>query len=170
MPQIAPGRMTHDHDGDLVVFLIGMTINKWWRPDRWFPVLRAMPPMLRELSRDPHSGLLGYRLVFDPNGPWLVQYWSDIDRLYDYASDPTATHRPAWAAYNKAARSAKGAVGVWHETFPVDHAESIYVNSPVQGLARATGIRPVTGSMQTARQRMARRRSGDPRDSGDSAA
>jgi len=148
------GRMTHDHDGELVVFLIGMTINAWWRPDRWLPVFLAMPRMIRELSEDRGSGLLGYRLVFDLRGPWLVQYWNSLDKLYAYASDPRATHRPAWAAYNRRARTAKGAVGVWHETFPVTHAESVYVNTPLQGLARATGIRPVTARLDTARQRI----------------
>ena len=44
-----PDRLTHALDGDVAVFLIGMTINKPWRPDRWVPVLAAMGPMLREL-------------------------------------------------------------------------------------------------------------------------
>jgi hypothetical protein len=155
MAEIEAGRMTHKYDGDLVVFLIGMTVNKWWRPDRWLPVFRAMPRMLRELSVDKESGMLGYRLVFDLRGPWLVQYWSSLDKLYDYASKPDASHRPAWAAYNRSARKAMGAVGVWHETFPVSGAESIYVSTPLQGLAKATGLRPVTGRMNTARQRIA---------------
>ena len=30
MPRVIPARMTHDYDGDLVVFLIGMRINKPW--------------------------------------------------------------------------------------------------------------------------------------------
>ena len=53
--------LTHEHDGPLVVFLIGMRINRWWRPDLWLPVFAVMPTMLAELSRDPGSGLLGYR-------------------------------------------------------------------------------------------------------------
>jgi len=158
MAVINTGRMTHQYaigaDGDLVVFLIGMTINSWWRPDRWLPVFIAMPKMLRELARDKGSGLLGYRLVFDPRGPWLVQYWSSLDKLYDYAGRTDAAHRPAWAAYNRNARKAAGAVGVWHETFQVSAAESIYVSTPLQGLAKATGIRPVTGRLDTARQRI----------------
>lgn len=160
MAAINPGRMTHQYeigeDGDLVVFLIGMTINKWWRPDRWLPVFAAMPRMLRELAGDKDSGLLGYRLIFDPRGPWLVQYWSSLDKLYEYASNPAAVHRPAWAAYNRSARKAAGAVGVWHETFRVQDAESIYVSTPLQGLAKATGIRPVTGRLNSARQRITR--------------
>jgi hypothetical protein len=35
--KVVPGRMTHRHDGEVVVFLVGMTINKPWRPDLWWP-------------------------------------------------------------------------------------------------------------------------------------
>jgi hypothetical protein len=157
MAGINQGRMTHQYEGELVVFLIGMTINKWWRIDRWLPVFRAMPTMLRELSTDPESGLLGYRLIFGLRGPWLVQYWNSLDKLYAYASDRESAHRPAWAAFNRSARSARGAVGVWHETFPVQQAESIYVGTPLQGLAKATAIRPVNRRLDTARARMAER-------------
>jgi Domain of unknown function (DUF4188) len=45
-------RMTHDYDGDLVVYLIGMRINRPWRPDLWLPVFSAMPRMLAELMKD----------------------------------------------------------------------------------------------------------------------
>ncbi|QGN31544.1 DUF4188 domain-containing protein [Microlunatus sp. Gsoil 973] len=156
MAAINTGRMTHQYeigkDGDLVVFLIGMTVNAWWRPDRWLPVFAAMPKMIRELSEDKESGLLGYRFVFHPRGPWLVQYWSSLDKLYAYAGAPG--HRPAWAAYNRRSRKAAGAVGVWHETFEVSRAESIYVSTPLQGLARATALRPVTGRSNSARQRI----------------
>ncbi|SDT10833.1 DUF4188 domain-containing protein [Microlunatus soli] len=151
---IKHGRMTHDYDGDLVVFLIGMTINKWWRIDKWLPVFRAMPRMLAELSRDKESGLLGYRLIFDLRGPWLVQYWKSLDKLYGYASDPQASHRPAWAAFNRSTRDGSGAVGVWHETYPVAKAESIYVHTRPQGLATATAIRPVSRRMNSARERI----------------
>ena len=151
---VIPGRMTHDHDGAVVVFLIGMTVNKWWRPDKWLPTFGAMPKMLAELSRDPDSGLLGYRLIFDPRGPWLVQYWSSLDQLYDYASKPDAEHRPAWAAFNRLTRDGSGAVGVWHETYPVARAESIYVHTRPLGLGKATGLRPVTSRTNRARQRI----------------
>lgn len=154
MSAITPGRMTHDYDGDLVVFMIGMTINKWWRPDAWLPAFLAMPKMLAELSRDKRLGLLGYRLIFDPRGPWLVQYWNDLDKLYAYATEPDRAHRPAWAAFNRITRTANGAVGVWHETYQVSRAESIYVNTPLQGLAKATAARPVSGRLNSARERI----------------
>src|SRR5690606_17681422 len=130
--------MTHRHEGELVVFHIGMQINRWWRPDLWLPAFLAMPRMLRELSVDEDSGLLGYQLLFGDGGPYVTQYWASVDKLYAYASSPSQKHRPAWTAFNKAARKAPGAVGVWHETFLVERAESMYVSTKPMGLAKAT--------------------------------
>ena len=155
MPSVNPYRMTHQYDGDLVLFLIGMRINKPWRPDLWLPVFRAMPGMLAELARDADSGFLGSRLIFDPRGPWLVQYWNSVDRLYDYASNRDAAHRPAWTAFNQRARKAPGAVGIWHETFQVARAESIYVGMPPSGLGAATTLVPVGKRSDRAAQRIA---------------
>jgi hypothetical protein len=143
MTDVIPARMTHDYDGDLVVFLIGMRINRPWRPDLWLPVFAAMPGMLAELSKDKDSGLLGYRLTFGAGGPLLVQYWNSHEKLYSYASDRNAAHRPAWAAFNRRVRKVPGAVGVWHETYLVERAESIYSHMPVAGLAAATASVPV---------------------------
>jgi hypothetical protein len=154
MADVIPARMTHDYDGDLVVFLIGMRINKPWRPDLWLPAFNAMPKMLAELSRDPDSGLLGYRMTFGAGGPLLVQYWNSHEKLYHYASDRSAAHRPAWAAFNRRARKAPGAVGIWHETYVVERAESIYSGMPVSGLAAATSCVPVARRGETAVERL----------------
>jgi len=143
MAEIKSGRMTHAYEGELVVFLIGMRINRWWRPDLWLPVFNAMPPMLAELSKDPDSGMLGYRLLLGEGGPMLVMYWNSHEKLYAYASNPDATHRPAWGRFNRRARKAPGVVGIWHETFQVSVAESIYAGMPVRGLAKATSVVPV---------------------------
>lgn len=155
MSKITPGRMTHRHDGELVVFHIGMQINRWWRPDLWMPAFTAMPGMLRELMSDPASGLLGYELLFGRGGPYVVQYWSSIDKLYAYAAAPAQRHRPAWTRFNQAARRAPGAVGVWHETFLVDRAESMFVSTREMGLAKATELVPVAGRHDHARARFA---------------
>jgi hypothetical protein len=132
-----------------------MRINKPWRPDLWLPVFRAMPAMLAELSTDQDSGLLGYRLVVGSGGPMVIQYWSSLEKLYAYASDRTGIHRPAWARFNSMARRSPGAVGVWHETYLVDQAESIYSGMPPYGLAAATSAVPVARRGETARERLA---------------
>ncbi|MCC2028546.1 DUF4188 domain-containing protein [Microbacterium sp. YMB-B2] len=140
MSKAISGRMTHRYEGELVVFHIGMQINRWWRPDVWMPAFFAMPGMLRELSQDADSGLLGYELLFGRGGPYVVQYWSSIDKLYAYAATPTQKHRPAWTRFNQAARKKPGVMGVWHETFLVERAESIYVSTPLMGLPKATEL------------------------------
>ena len=157
MAKVTAGRMTHGYDGDLVVFLIGMRINKPWRPDLWLPVFNAMPRMLAELSKDKDSGLLGYRLTIGAGGPLLVQYWSSSEKLYGYASERNAAHRPAWAEFNRRARKAPGAVGIWHETYVVERAESIYAGMPVSGLAAATSSVPVARRGESAKERLGAR-------------
>lgn len=154
MASINPGRMTHDYNGELVVFHIGMTINKWWRPDQWMPLMGDMPRMLREFSMDPDSGLLGFTMLLGSRGPYLVQYWSSLDKLYAYASSPAQEHRPAWTRFNKRARAAPGAVGIWHETHVVERAETIYVATPAMGLPKATRIIPVPSRHDRARARV----------------
>ncbi|WP_420124347.1 DUF4188 domain-containing protein [Nakamurella sp.] len=162
MARIDTRRMTHHHDGPLVVFLIGMTINRWSRPRQWWPVLSAMRPMLQELSADPESGLLGYRQLIGGGGPMIVQYWDSTEKLYAYASDPGARHRPAWAAFNRRARAADGTVGIWHETYLVDRAESIYVGTPTMGLAAATAAVPIARRSDRAMTRLADGRTAAP--------
>ena len=91
--------------------------------------------------------MLGYRLTLGEGGPLLIMYWDSHELLYAYASRPDAQHRPAWTRFNQRARKAPGAVGIWHETFQVAVAESIYAGMPVSGLAKATGAsRSVVGA------------------------
>jgi hypothetical protein len=114
-----------------------------------------MPAMLRELSMDRDSGLLGFHLLLGGGGPYVVQYWSSIDKLYAYASDPAQEHRPAWTRFNRSARKAPGAVGIWHETFLVERAESIYVSTKPMGLPKATEVVPVGPRHGSAAERFA---------------
>ena len=159
-------RTTHGHHGEIVVFLIGMRVRRWWRPDQWLPTLAAMGPMLTELyaakaafergdGADP--GFLGARSFVGAGGPMVVQYWRSTEHLYAYASDPEAKHRPAWRAFNARARRVPGAVGVWHETYavPARGHESIYVDMPVVGLAEATSSVPVGRRGERAPERLA---------------
>jgi hypothetical protein len=84
--------------------------------------------------------MLGHHLPFRIRRIHVVQYWSSVDQLYAYASRPSQEHRSAWTRFNKMARKAPGAVGIWHGTFLVDRAESVYVSTKLMGLPRATEI------------------------------
>lgn len=145
---------THQPTDRVAVFLIGMRFSKPWRIDAWLPPFLAMPRMLRELSQDADAGLLGYRLLLGTGGPTVVQYWRDVESIYRYANDAGRSHRPAWRAFYAKAKRVPGAVGIWHETYDIAHAESLYGDMPPTGLAKALGVIPVTARNRTARMRM----------------
>jgi hypothetical protein len=148
---------THDHTGDLAVFLIGARVNKVWRPDGWWPALAAMTPMLRELYQDPDSGFLGATFLLGLRGPTVVQYWRSVEHVYAYANAEEREHRPAWVEFYRRAKKVPGAVGVWHETFsvPAGGHESLYADVPgAIGLASATGVVPSARRGRTARERI----------------
>lgn len=54
-------RMTANIEGDFVVFLIGMRINRFWKFAKWVPVAKAMGKMINELTGKPESGFLGFQ-------------------------------------------------------------------------------------------------------------
>jgi hypothetical protein len=153
---VVPGRMTDTHTGPLVVFLIGMRVNRFHRVDKWLPVFRAMGPMIRELSRNPDSGFLGTEYALcSPRQILLIQYWRDFDSLEAYARSRDAQHWPAWTAFNRSIGD-DGTVGIYHETYAVAGGahETVYGNMPPFGLGRFAGSVPATGSRKAARERM----------------
>ncbi|MFK8909415.1 DUF4188 domain-containing protein, partial [Streptomyces sp. YS-3] len=139
------GRMAAAAEGDVVVFLIGMRVNRFRALRSWLPVMSAMPRMLKELAGEEGSGLLGHQSVLaGPRTLAVVQYWESEEKLMAYAYAQGKEHRPAWAAFNRRARGAKGAVGIWHETYvvPAGSYETVYNSMPEFGLGRATGVVP----------------------------
>ena len=154
MPQIRAERVTAEIDGEVVVFLIGMRINRFWKLHKWVPVARAMTRMLRELEASPQAGFLGVERWLG-NPTLMVQYWRSFEHLERYATDPEQSHRPAWAAFNRAVASNVD-VGIWHETYRVRPGdfECIYNNMPAFGLARATRTVAAGGRRETAPDRM----------------
>jgi hypothetical protein len=80
--KIDKGRYTADVTSlgdEVVVFLIGMRVNRPWRLRKWWPVFTALPKMLRYLEQHPEKGLLGFRQAVLPS-PILVQYFA-VDRF-----------------------------------------------------------------------------------------
>lgn len=72
---------TGGYTDGLVVFLTGVPVSKPSRVDAWLPVFLAMPRMLANLSKDPGSGLLRYRLVLGDDGPLVIQDRRDRQSL-----------------------------------------------------------------------------------------
>jgi hypothetical protein len=144
-------RMTVKIEGDFVVFIIGMRINRWWKFHKWLPVALAMPKMLKELSRKPESGFLGAEAGLTA----IVQYWKSFEHLEAYAKDRNGLHYPAWKAFNMNVKG-NGDVGIWHETFKVRQGEyeCIYYNMPKYGLGKIGELIPATGKRESAAGRI----------------
>ncbi|MGV0991365.1 MAG: DUF4188 domain-containing protein [Mycobacterium sp.] len=158
MAKVLEGRRTADlEDRDqLVVFLIGMRINRLWQFWRWLPVLAAMPKMIVELAKDPSRGMLSRPRTFvSGRVVLLVQYWNSFDDLERYARDPQSQHLPAWRSFNRRIRD-NGSVGIFHETYRVaaGDVETVYANMPAFGLAAATSAVQVSGGRRTAAARL----------------
>jgi hypothetical protein len=155
MTNIITERVCAEVEGDIVVFLIGMRINKLWKLWKWVPVLFAMPRMLQELAAHPELGLLHARPQFGVRNQWVVQYWSSAEHLRAYARAAGQAHLPAWQAFNVKVGT-DGDVGIWHETYvvPPGHAESVYVNMPRHGLGLAGTLFPAKGERATASKRL----------------
>jgi len=155
MAHVIPERMTAHVSHDFVVFLIGMRINHWWRPDLWVPVARSMQRMLRELQSQPAAGLLGVTSGGLVNPTLLVQYWRSAEQLMAYATRKDGEHFPAWAAFQSQVAATR-AVGIWHETYLVrGDYESVYHNMPPFGLGAVGELVPASGARSGARARLA---------------
>jgi len=155
MAPIIDRRVTAEIEGDFVVFLIGMRINRPWKASKWLPVFLAMPKMVRELEQDTASGFLGAKLYLGGlRQPMLVQYWRSFEHLEAYARNRDNAHWPAWVAFNKHVGS-NGDVGIWHETYlvPAGSYECVYNNMPPTGLGAATSLVPAAGRKATAASR-----------------
>lgn len=153
MARIISERMCAQIEGDFVVFIIGMRINKPWKVHKWLPVAMAMPKMLRELSGQPESGFLGAQSL---GLGAIVQYWRSFDALEKYARSADGLHWPAWVAFNKRTGNSRGDVGIWHETYRVSAGqyEAIYSGMPPYGLGRAGRLIPARDRFESARGRI----------------
>jgi hypothetical protein len=153
MAKVIPTRMTAEIEGDFVVFLIGMRINKPWKIHKWLPVFMAMVPMLKELEQHPESGFLGHIVGIKV----IVQYWRSFEHLEAYARTKDKLHWPAWVAFNNRVGGSRDDVGIWHETYQVraGEYETIYSGMPPFGLGSAAKLVPISGKRESARERIA---------------
>jgi Domain of unknown function (DUF4188) len=156
LKKVRNGRHTARIEGDFVVFVIGIRINKLRKLRQWIPSFVAMPKMLAELQGSRDKGLLHARAMMGGRTFTIIQYWRSFDHLEAFAKNPQDLHLPAWREFNRRV-GAGGDVGVFHETYRVSAGshESIYVNMPVMGLAAAGSSTPVDSSSR-ARARLQR--------------
>lgn len=152
--QVRPGKVVAGNLGEITVLLLGIRINKWHQPRHWLPLLLAMPAALRELRAQPEGGLLSYRLLIGP-GPRqavIMQYWRGSADIHAFVHGRESTHRAAQRRLWQHYADADGAVGVWHEMFPLaDRAyHGMYGNMPPTGIGTIRPLVPSTWNVDPA--------------------
>lgn len=150
---IRAGRFTTENSDSIVVFIIGMRINKRWAVHQWMPVFMAMPGMIRELYTHQDELGFGTENYFGLRTTAMIQYWKSTDDLLAYAK--MEKHLAAWKNFHQRAQN-NDAVGIYHETYQIQAGsyESVYVNMPSYGLSQARAPIPIGKGKQTAKERL----------------
>ena len=100
---IFTGRYTTENTEDIVVFIIGMRINKRFALHKWLPVFTAMPGMIKELyTNKDELGFLSMESYFGLRTSAMIQYWRSMDDLHAYAKNER--HLSAWENFNQKGR------------------------------------------------------------------
>jgi len=165
MAHINRGRYSADVGADgVVLFLIGMRINRVCQVWKWLPVFVSMPKMLIELQRQRSLGLVGKPRTFLSGRVILVwQYWESFEKLDAYSRASDHLHLPAWRRFNRRVRG-NGSVGIYHETILLadSSVETVYANMPSFGLSAVTGAVSASARGQTAGLRLGKRTTDEP--------
>jgi len=95
----------------LVLFLIGMRINSFWRVWEWLPAFLAMGPMIVELYKNPELGFLRARTEMAGRTTYVVRP-GEVESLYaDMPADfglGGAVGRVPVGSHTDSARQRKG--------------------------------------------------------------
>jgi Domain of unknown function (DUF4188) len=142
-----------DLGDEVIVFILGMRINRPLKVGLWLPVMNAMHGMVRYLEDHPDKGLLGYQAAFVP--PFMIQYWRSFEQLAEFARNTDDPHLEPWRRFNRRVGKS-GNVGIWHETYRVKTSdiETAYSNMPPYGLSAVTDLMPVPPGKHSAAARM----------------
>lgn len=152
--QVHTGRYTTENQEDIVVFLIGMRINKRMALHKWLPVFFAMPDMIRELyTNQEELGFLSLENYFGLRTTMMVQYWRSVEDLHAYARGKK--HLTAWRDFNRKIGNTD-TVGIYHESYTIKkhEYEALYSNMPAFGLSKALHKIQVTKERNSARKRL----------------
>ena len=116
MSRILQQRTAGVIEGDFVVFVIGMRMNRFWKVHKWLPIawaFRRAPGTVQAAGRRVARGPPDARRHAESP---VCAFWRSFEHLERFARDPDKAHLPTWAAFNKRVGTS-GDVGIWHETF-----------------------------------------------------
>ena len=142
MAAVFPGRFTAQVDEPLVVFVIGMRVNRLRAVRKWLPVAREMGPMLRMLYLHSEKGLLHAETFLMWRGVVMVQYWRSFEHLERFARDRDDPHAAAWQRFMRNV-GGDGTVGIFHETYVIEPERRVDLR---QHAAFWSGRRDAAGS------------------------
>jgi hypothetical protein len=145
------GAFTAKTENGFVVFIIGVRLNKIFAFFKWLSVIKAMVPMIKELYQNPELGFIQEQTVIGWRTVTTIQYWRSYEQLEAYTYGKT--HSKAMKKFHQKIGKS-GAIGLYHETYKIEKDESLYINMPIYGLAKAFEHVPITKELNTARKRM----------------
>lgn len=155
MSRIFPGRYTARSEQPLVLFAIGMRINRAFAIHRWLlPTINTIR-LWRHMQWQRPDGYLGGYLYVYWRGVGMTQYWRDFESLIAFSHDKTQPHVAAWQQLAKLTQKDQS-FGYWHETYTVapGTSEAIYGSMPRFGLAAATDHAPIGRNTESAQARL----------------
>jgi len=149
-------RMSAHLDGDFVVFMTSMRINRYWKVHKWWPNVRANIRVLSALTKHKEQiGFLGGHIWIGLRGPLVITYFRSLEHLERFANDSAQPHVKEWHDYFRRIGDSAD-VAVWHEMFAVRSGEweavYDYMPHPI-GLARAGEYVPIARKGDKSRHR-----------------
>jgi hypothetical protein len=141
-----PERLAAEMDGEFVVYVNGMRLNRLRAVHKYILAGRKLAAMFDGLEADPDSGFLGYEpAIRGLRSGAAIQYWRSLEDLRAFARDSDDLHVPAWKWVNESVR--RGEIGFWAELYVIEDGsyETFYRDVAPIGPGRVADLVPMEG-------------------------
>jgi hypothetical protein len=155
MKGVFSGRYTAEMADPVILFAIGMRVNRLLAVHRWLlPTFNTLRLWIHLKTSPPEGYLYGYLYLYW-RGIGMMQYWKNFDSLEAFAHDMNQPHLKSWRQLAVQTESDR-TFGYWHETYEIepDKTEAIYGSMPVFGLAAASNHVELKAKENSARGRL----------------
>ena len=152
MATVTAERVSAEIDGEFVVFLIGMRINRKWKIHKWLPVFRARRKMLAELEAHPESGFISH----SESGRIAILYWRTFEQLEYFAREADKERSPAWIDFNAKVERSRGDLDVWREIYVIKPGkyEAVHGGLPAVGQGKVGHLKAWSSRKSDAEPRL----------------